>query len=110
MQDLRRANNHNLATIEDLQTFLNLIEETDEIDQYNNIRLKKNQGLTIVQTIIESKEEVTSPTRKTATSMTGKTLPVINTETNTMRITDRNTNENPVKREKHHLRIDMNQT
>ena len=41
MQDLRRANNHNLATIEDLQTFLNLIEETDEIDQYNNIRLKK---------------------------------------------------------------------
>ena len=110
MQDLRRANNHNLATIEDLQTFLNLIEETDEIDQYNNIRLKKSQGLTIVQTIVESKEEVTSPTRKTATSMTGKTFPIINTETNTIRITDRNTNENPVKREKHHSRIDMNQT
>ena len=40
MQDLKRSNNHNLATIEDLLNVLKPIEEADEDDQEKNSRLK----------------------------------------------------------------------
>ena len=40
LQDLRRANNHNMATIEELKSVLKPIEEADENDQENLSRLK----------------------------------------------------------------------
>ena len=36
LQDLRRANNHNLATLEELHSVLKPIEEADESDQQEN--------------------------------------------------------------------------
>jgi len=41
LQDLKRANNHNLATLEELQSVLKPIEEADESDQQENSRQKK---------------------------------------------------------------------
>ena len=41
LQDLKRANNHNLATLEELQSVLKPIEEADESDQQENSRQKQ---------------------------------------------------------------------
>ena len=41
LQDLKRANNHNLAILEELQSVLKPIEEADESDQQENSRQKQ---------------------------------------------------------------------
>ena len=41
LQDLKRANNHNLATLEELHAVLKPIEEADESDQQENSRQKQ---------------------------------------------------------------------
>ena len=40
LQDLKRANNYNVATLEELQSVLKPIEEADESDQQESSRLK----------------------------------------------------------------------
>ena len=92
LQDLRRANNHNLAIVEELQSVLKPIEEADENDQDNSSRLKQKPRFDRSKTI-EKKEEVTTLLRKTVTRMTRKTVPTTNTGITTTRVTGRNTNE-----------------
>ena len=64
----------------------------------------------IVQIPTEGKEEEITPAGRTVINMTGKTVPITNTETIIAKVTRKNDNVTLVKRRKYLSRIVMNRT
>ena len=63
-----------------------------------------------VQITVEAEEEETTLATRTVTNMTGKAVPIINTETSIMKVINKICKENPAKKEQYISRTIMNQT
>ena len=108
LQDLRRSNNHNLSMIEELKSVLKPIEEADENDQ-DSSRQKIKPRFDRPNNGPKPEEEVTTHVTRTVINTTGRTIPIINTGTSTMRVISKICNETPVKNEQYVLKTVMNQ-
>ena len=111
LQDLKRANNHNLVTLEELQAVLKPVEEADENDQQENSRSKQKPRFeSKVMNLLQAEEEEITLARKMVINMTGKTVPIINTGTSLMKITNKTSSVTQAKKEHYLSRTVMNQT
>ena len=109
MQDLKRSNNHNLATIEDLLNMLKPIEEADENDQEND-SISKHKPRFDRHNKNRRKGRGNNPFKKDGHKHDWKDCPITNTETSVTKITSKIDNVTPVKRGKYLSKIVMTRT